>query len=166
MNQPNVPVSAKDQTVEVTVEELWEELRSLGVDKAVRELINREAQTHNAVLERIVTAAGFRRHPGVDALCNTLKNRRQAGMTVATLAEGLSGEVTGLRRVIDNAKGVLNPEGATTLAAAKGQLEKAARVLAGIHNVTNAANLDTVSSRVDHYRRLVGSSVPSSEVSA
>ena len=164
MSEANINVAQGDGVVEVTVEQLWTELRELGVDEAVRELVNREARTHNAVIERIVTAAGFKRHPGVDALCTALKNRRHAGMTVATLAEGLSGEVTALRRVLANVKGVINPEGTDDAQGLKAQLESAARLLNGSRNVTVSVDLDSVGTRIDRYRRLAGSSLPGSEV--
>lgn len=164
MSQDTLNIHEGAKTIEVTPEQLWAELRSLGVDQAVRELVNREARSHTAIVERIVTAAGFKRNPGLDALCAALKNRRQAGMTVATLAEGLSGEVVALRRVLANASGLASHEGRNTVESLKTLIDRIAAELGGSRKVVNSADLDSVSHRIDRYRRLGGSSVVASEV--
>jgi len=157
-----VTVDVDGKPVELTLDELWTELTALGVGGAVRELINRESAQNNRVMERIVTAAGFKRNPGADAMCQYLRQRRTAGLALATLAEGLNGEVVALRRVITIASVALDKPGDGSDA----RLNAARRALSSVQTVAMQANLDTATERVAEYRRLAGSSMGALGVSS
>lgn len=154
-NTEPVTVTVDGKEVTLSVEQLWEELGALGLREAVRELLNRECATHNRVMERVVTSAGFKRHPGAEALCEALRTRRTAGMSLATVAEGLTGEVTALRRLIEHTNlAIENAEhaGETTPIAVRQGLRR-------VDSVVHRNSIEEATERVDKYRRLSGSNL-------